>query len=87
MDPKHIKKEKTKARELRSTQWWKEKLAVGLCHYCQQKFVKEDLTMDHILPIGRGGHSTKGNIVASCKTCNSKKASLTPVEMLLKDLR
>jgi len=82
----HIKKEKEKARELRKTQWWKLKLTHGLCHYCEQKFSKEELTMDHILPIGRGGFSTKGNIVPCCKPCNSKKGHKTPAEISLESL-
>jgi 5-methylcytosine-specific restriction protein A len=86
VDPAHIKKEKAKARELRATQWWKQKLARGVCHYCEHKFSKEELTMDHVLSVGRGGYSTKGNIVASCKLCNSKKAHRTPAEINLENL-
>lgn len=29
--------------------------------------------MDHVVPIVRGGLSTKGNVVPACKTCNSDK--------------
>ena len=29
--------------------------------------------MDHVVPIVRGGRSTKGNIVVSCKECNNAK--------------
>ena len=36
--------------------------------------------MDHIVPIARGGKSTKGNVVTSCKACNSKKKQLLPME-------
>jgi 5-methylcytosine-specific restriction endonuclease McrA len=36
--------------------------------------------MDHIVPLGRGGHSVRGNVVAACKPCNTKKQSLLPVE-------
>jgi len=36
--------------------------------------------MDHIVPLSRGGKSTKGNIVAACKMCNNKKKYLLPVE-------
>lgn len=82
-DPAHIKKEKAKARELRQSQWWKQKLHQGVCHYCEKKFPKEILTMDHIIPIGRGGHSSKGNIVVCCKDCNSIKGSRTDAEILL----
>ncbi|MDZ4676740.1 MAG: HNH endonuclease [Oligoflexia bacterium] len=86
VDPIHIKKEKAKARELRETQWWKQKLAQGICNYCEQKFTKVELTMDHVLPIGRGGFSTKGNIVVCCKECNTKKAHKLPVEIFLETL-
>jgi 5-methylcytosine-specific restriction endonuclease McrA len=29
--------------------------------------------MDHVVPLIRGGRSTKGNLVAACKECNSRK--------------
>ncbi len=81
-DPAHIKKERAKAKELRNSQWWKQKLGQGICHYCEKKFSKELLTMDHIIPIGRGGHSSKGNVVVCCKDCNSKKGSRTDAEII-----
>jgi 5-methylcytosine-specific restriction endonuclease McrA len=36
--------------------------------------------MDHVVPLGRGGASTRGNVVPSCKACNTKKRHLLPVE-------
>ncbi len=36
--------------------------------------------MDHVVPIGRGGRSVRGNVVPACKACNTKKQSLVPVE-------
>jgi 5-methylcytosine-specific restriction endonuclease McrA len=36
--------------------------------------------MDHIVPIIRGGRSTKGNLVPCCKQCNSNKKHMLPVE-------
>ncbi len=68
-----IRRERAKARELRQSTWWKRKLAEGLCHYCGEKFAPADLTMDHIVPIIRGGQSTKGNLAPACKPCNNKK--------------
>jgi len=68
-----IRRERRKARELRSSQWWKRKLARGICHYCGGKFPPRELTMDHLVPIIRGGKSTKGNLVPACKECNNKK--------------
>ena len=75
-----IKKEKAKARELRNSQWWKNKLSSGVCYYCGKKFKPSELTMDHIVPIIRGGKSTKGNIVPCCKECNNKKKYMLPIE-------
>lgn len=79
-DEKAQKKEKEKARALKKKQWWQNKLAAGCCYYCGKHVGSENLTMDHVVPIVRGGKSTKGNIVAACKECNSKKKYLTPVE-------
>lgn len=85
-DKKHIAREKQKAREMRKSRWWKDHLAAGKCHYCDDIFSAEELTMDHVVPLSRGGKSTKGNIVPSCKLCNNEKKYLTPAEMLLKRL-
>lgn len=82
----HKKKEKAKARELRNTNWWKAKLSQGICHYCENKFKADELTMDHVIPVARGGFSSKANIVAACKSCNTNKAHISPVESILRDL-
>ncbi|HEX6435582.1 MAG TPA: HNH endonuclease signature motif containing protein [Candidatus Binatia bacterium] len=75
-----IRRERRKARELRASQWWKRKRALGLCHYCGGKFPPAILTMDHLVPIIRGGKSTKGNLVPSCKKCNSERRYRLPFE-------
>ena len=68
-----FRKEKAKGRKLRQSQWWKEKVSKGICHYCAGEFTPVSLTMDHKVPIARGGKSTKGNVVPSCKKCNTTK--------------
>lgn len=85
-DPKRLKKERDKARELKKTQWWLTQVNRGICHYCERKFSPKQLTMDHVVPLARGGTSSKGNIVPSCKDCNSKKQLDTPVDQLLRKL-
>lgn len=75
-----IKRERDKARALRKTRWWKQRLARRTCHYCGGRFSPDELTMDHIVPIIRGGKSTKGNVVSACKECNNKKRYMLPVE-------
>jgi 5-methylcytosine-specific restriction protein A len=76
----HIKREKAKARDLRDSQWWKRKRSAGICYYCGKSFKPTDLTMDHLIPIVRGGKSVHGNLVPACKDCNNKKKYLLPTE-------
>ena len=72
--------EKEKARSLRRTHWWYKKIHRGVCYYCHREVGPEALTMDHVVPISRGGKSKKGNIVPACKECNNKKKYLLPIE-------
>lgn len=76
----HIKREKRKARELKKTRWWRRKIERGICYYCGRKVSPEELTMDHKIPLSRGGLSTRENIVPACKECNAKKKYLSPWE-------
>ena len=80
VDPEELTKEKEKARELRQSQWWKNKRAKSQCYYCEKKFNAKELTMDHVVPLSRGGKSTKSNIVCCCKNCNTHKKNLLPTE-------
>lgn len=75
-----LKREKQKARDLRKTQWWKRKCAEGNCYYCGSEVLPRELTMDHIVPIIRGGKSAKNNVVTACKECNNKKSHSLPTE-------
>jgi 5-methylcytosine-specific restriction endonuclease McrA len=75
-----VSREKEKARRLRRTQWWNKKIQNGVCHYCHRQVGREQLTMDHVVPLSRGGTSRKGNIVPACKECNNNKKYLLPVE-------
>ncbi len=44
------------------------------CVYCDVEFEVENmLTKDHIIPLSKGGHNTKENVVPACRSCNSKK--------------
>lgn len=79
-DEGHIKHEKAKAREIRNSQWWKRRRSTGICAYCGGRFSPRELTMDHLIPIVRGGKSVHGNIVPACKECNNKKKYLLPIE-------
>ena len=75
-----IQKEKEKARAMRQSRWWQQRLARGTCYYCGGRFSPSQLTMDHVVPLIRGGKTTRGNVVTACKECNSKKKYLLPME-------
>ena len=75
-----LRRERDKARELRRSQWWRNRVAAGRCHYCGASVPPKELTLDHVVPLVRGGHSTRGNCVPACKPCNSAKKSLLPIE-------
>jgi 5-methylcytosine-specific restriction endonuclease McrA len=57
------------------------------CQYCQQRFSERELTLDHVVPVVRGGKKTWENIVAACIRCNQRKGDRTPEEVGLKLLR
>lgn len=46
------------------------------CAYCD----RAGDTIDHILPVSRGGESSWLNTVSACATCNGKKGNRTPKE-------
>lgn len=46
------------------------------CGYCEKKAT----TIDHIVPVARGGKTTWMNTVAACWSCNNRKGSLSPRE-------
>jgi 5-methylcytosine-specific restriction endonuclease McrA len=80
IDPDALRRERARARTLRSSGWWKRRIADGVCFYCRSRVGGRALTMDHIVPLGRGGRSARGNVVPACKDCNSKKQAMVPVE-------
>ena len=79
-DDAQIRRERAKARDLRKSRWWQQKTAPGKCYFCGKKVKFKELTMDHLLPLSLGGRSTKENIVPCCKSCNTKKKSMLPLE-------
>lgn len=75
-------KERQKAREIRESQWWKNQKGNGRCYYCGGQFRPAELTMDHKVPVIRGGRSTRSNLVPCCKPCNNEKKHLLVSEWI-----
>jgi len=47
----------------------------NLCAYCNTK--NENLQIDHVVPLSRGGRNSIDNIVPACGSCNSSKRDKT----------
>ena len=84
VDPKRLQAERQKARALKKSCWWKRLIAQGRCQLCEKEVAPEALTMEHRVPLARGGTSTRGNLAASCLECNQSKKLQTPVDQILK---
>lgn len=56
------------------------------CQYCGRKFPSSELSLDHVIPISRGGKSTWDNVVCACLPCNVRKGNklLSECEMRLR---
>ena len=50
------------------------------CQYCGHRFASSELSLDHVIPLSRGGTSTWENVVCACLSCNVKKGNRTPQE-------
>lgn len=44
------------------------------CQYCGALCKDHDATIDHVIPISRGGDSSWTNLSTACKDCNYKKS-------------
>lgn len=50
------------------------------CQYCREQFSRTELTIDHLVPLDRGGLDEVRNYVTCCKDCNQEKANLSLAE-------
>ena len=75
-----IRRERARAREFRASAWWKRRLARERCGYCERPTPPRELTMDHRVPLVRGGRSVRSNLVPACRACNAAKKYLLPTE-------
>jgi len=61
----------------------------GKCHYCCRPMTKRKdkrgpatATVDHLMPISRGGETRRKNLKLACAKCNTEKGALTEAEFL-----
>lgn len=46
-----------------------------MCAYCMQPLTEKNATIDHVLPVSKGGKTSFTNVVAACSTCNLLKGN------------
>lgn len=56
----------------------------GLCKYCRSAMSKGEgpyeATIDHVVPISRGGRNSRDNVVLACRSCNQAKGAMSVEE-------
>ena len=62
---------------LRSMTWLS---ANGHCWYCGVYVSRDVMTLDHIVPVARGGVCTLENVSLACQDCNTAKAAMSREE-------
>jgi len=51
-----------------------------VCAYCGKLSPESDLTVEHIVPVSRGGRHEWTNVVTACRSCNTRKGNRRPEE-------
>lgn len=54
----------------------------GACAYCLRS--NQKLTLDHVIPLAKGGAHDVSNIVPACESCNKSKGANGPIDLLLR---
>lgn len=52
------------------------------CAYCKTELTMETATVDHRIPLCRGGSNWPANLAPACRSCNSRKSHRTVAEFL-----
>ena len=50
------------------------------CYLCGAKLKYDEIHLDHLVPLSRGGENTKENLAVACAECNIAKGNRTPAE-------
>lgn len=52
------------------------------CRWCAYRVRKVQATLDHIIPLSRGGADHPLNYAMSCQRCNSARSDMTPADQI-----
>jgi len=54
---------------------WLTELEDKWCPICHTRLWSNNTSLDHIIPISKGGNNSKLNLILMCKDCNYKRAN------------
>ena len=57
------------------------------CQYCCRRYPTKELTLDHVIPVSKGGPKSWLNVVTACRGCNQRKRNRTPEQAEMPLLR
>lgn len=56
----------------------------GRCHICRHAVSRSDFTLDHLIPLSKGGNHTVLNVAVAHRKCNSQRATgRLPAQLIL----
>lgn len=58
--------------DLTVTQERRLRAAATHCSYCGEELTSESRTLDHVVPLSKGGPHSTDNVVPACRSCNSR---------------
>jgi hypothetical protein len=50
------------------------------CYWCDQELTELSVSLDHYVPLKRGGEHKPSNMVFACKRCNRFRSAMLPEE-------
>lgn len=50
------------------------------CYLCGERVAADEIHLDHVVPLSRGGDHSRANVRVACGTCNIAKGTLTEDE-------
>lgn len=53
-----------------------------VCQYCKRKYSREKLSIEHIIPVSKGGIDNIINYITVCRSCNSSKKDKPLIEYI-----
>ena len=54
-----------------------------VCSYCAIELSSDQIQLDHVIPLSKGGSHTIDNFAISCKSCNCSKGNKTLEEFII----